>query len=168
MFTFIRFWLQAKSPVASHMSSHPRSSDNRFRLSVSCFMIWQYTSSRRISCTRNNRFLGFINSSVAHRKGRNPLLLNKFPFEPRVFCSAQSIDLLHCSRTVSRSRIHECTILLRFLGIILRVFRPEVFVHNVYITNQFQTTFAQGGGGSKIWKFCPNYVQEFSLFLHVP
>ncbi len=32
-----------------------------------------------------------------------------------------------------------------FLGIILRVFRLEVSVYNVYITNQFQTTFAQGG-----------------------
>ncbi len=25
----------------------------------------------------------------------------------------------------------------------------EVSVHNVYITNQYRTTFAQGGGGSK-------------------
>ncbi len=32
---------------------------------------------------------------------------------------------------VSRSRIHERTILLRFLGIILRVLRPEVSVYNV-------------------------------------
>ena len=48
--TFMRFWLQAKSPVASHISSQPRSSDNRFLLSVSCFITWQYTSSRRISC----------------------------------------------------------------------------------------------------------------------
>jgi hypothetical protein len=36
-------------------------------------------------------------------------------------------------------RLHERTILLRFLGIILRV----------YITNQFQATFAQGGGGGE-------------------
>jgi hypothetical protein len=28
-----------------------------------------------------------------------------------------------------------------------RVLRLEVFVHNVYITNQLQTTFAQGRGG---------------------
>jgi hypothetical protein len=34
---------------------------------------------------------------------------------------------------------------LRFLGIILRVLRLEVSVYNVYITNQLQTTFAQGG-----------------------
>ncbi len=32
----------------------------------------------------------------------------------------------------------------RFLGIFLRVLRLEVFVYNV--SNQFQTTFAQGGG----------------------
>jgi hypothetical protein len=32
------------------------------------------------------------------------------------------------------------------MGIILRVLRLEVSVNNVYITNQFQTTFAQGSG----------------------
>jgi hypothetical protein len=32
----------------------------------------------------------------------------------------------------------------------LRVLRFEVPVYNVYITNQFQTTFAQGGGGGII------------------
>ncbi len=36
---------------------------------------------------------------------------------------------------------------LQFLGIILRVLRLEVSVYNVYITNQFQTTFAQVGEG---------------------
>jgi hypothetical protein len=45
-----------------------------------------------------------------------------------------------------RSRIHEHTISLRFLGIILRVLRLEVSVYNVYIANQFQTTFARGAG----------------------
>jgi hypothetical protein len=44
-----------------------------------------------------------------------------------------------------RSRIHEHTVSLRFL--LLRVLRLEVSVYNVYIKNQFQTTFAQGGGG---------------------
>ncbi len=34
-----------------------------------------------------------------------------------------------------------------FLGLILRVLRLEVSLHSVYIINQFQTTFAQGGGG---------------------
>jgi len=29
----------------------------------------------------------------------------------------------------------------------LRVLRLDVSVYNVYITNQFQTTFARGGGG---------------------
>ncbi len=43
---------------------------------------------------------------------------------------------------VSRNRIHESTISLRFLGIILRVIRFEVYVYNVYITYQFQTIFA--------------------------
>jgi hypothetical protein len=48
-----------------------------------------------------------------------------------------------------KSRIHERTILLRFLCIILRVFRLEAYVYCVYnvnITNQFQTTIAPGGG----------------------
>jgi hypothetical protein len=35
-----------------------------------------------------------------------------------------------------RSRIHECKITFRFLGIILRVLGPEVAIYNVYITNQ--------------------------------
>ena len=52
-----------------------------------------------------------------------------------------------CLDEKARIRIHERTITLRFLGIILRVLRLEVSVYNVYITNQFQTTFAQGGGG---------------------
>ncbi len=50
-------------------------------------------------------------------------------------------------RTCPWSRIHERTISLRFLGIILRVLRLEVSIYNVYITNQSQTTFAEGGGG---------------------
>ncbi len=50
----------------------------------------------------------------------------------------------------SKSRIHECTILLRFLDIILRVLRLEVSVCNVYITNQFQITSARGGGGGGV------------------
>jgi hypothetical protein len=36
----------------------------------------------------------------------------------------------------------------RFLGLILRVLRLEVFL-NVYISNQFQTTFALGWEGVK-------------------
>jgi hypothetical protein len=67
---------------------------------------------------------------------------------------------------------------LSFLGIIVRVLRLEVSVYNVYITNQFQTTFAQGRGRGEqnplvemtvnskeenSQDFCPNYVQEFGL-----
>jgi hypothetical protein len=50
---------------------------------------------------------------------------------------------------VSRSRIHKREILLRFLGIILRVLNLEASIYNVYITNQFRSTFAQRGGGDK-------------------
>ncbi len=51
----------------------------------------------------------------------------------------------------SRSPIHDHTISLRFLGKILRDLRLDmgVSVYNVYITNQFLTPFAQGGGGAK-------------------
>jgi len=44
-----------------------------------------------------------------------------------------------------RSRIYKRTISLRFLGIILKVIRLEVSVYNVYLTNQFQTTFTKRG-----------------------
>jgi hypothetical protein len=50
---------------------------------------------------------------------------------------------------VARSQIHERTMSLRFLGIILRALRFEVSVYNVYITNHFQTTFAHWKGGVK-------------------
>jgi hypothetical protein len=64
--------------------------------------------------------------------------------------TAAATIILHTGtfrRRVYRSRIHERTISLRFLGIFLRVLRLEVSIHNVYITNQFQTTFAQRGRG---------------------
>jgi hypothetical protein len=51
---------------------------------------------------------------------------------------------------LSRSPIHERSISLRFLGIILRVLRLEVSINKDYITNQFQTTFAQRGGVKSI------------------
>jgi hypothetical protein len=57
------------------------------------------------------------------------------------FCRYSNLHILN------RNRIHEHTILLRFLDIILRVIRLEVSVDNVCITNQFQTTFAQGWEG---------------------
>jgi hypothetical protein len=48
--------------------------------------------------------------------------------------------------TDTKSRIHEHTISLSFLGIILRVLKLEVSVYNVYITNQYQITFSQARG----------------------
>ncbi len=48
----------------------------------------------------------------------------------------------------SWSQIHERTISLRFLGIILRVLRLEVSVYNIYITNHFCARW--GRGRSKI------------------
>ena len=48
-----------------------------------------------------------------------------------------------------RSQIHERSISLRFLGIILRGLRLEVSEYNVYITYQFQTSFVQGVGRVK-------------------
>jgi hypothetical protein len=45
------------------------------------------------------------------------------------------------------SRIHERTFSFRFLGIILRVLRLEVSAHHVYISYQFQPSFAQGEVG---------------------
>ncbi len=57
-----------------------------------------------------------------------------------------------CSRWTlgyPETRIHERTISSRFLGIILSVLRLEVSLYNVYISNQFQTTFAQGEAGVK-------------------
>jgi hypothetical protein len=62
---------------------------------------------------------------------------------------------MNSSRIVikSRSRIHERTMSLSFLGIILRVLRFEVSVYDVNIKNQFQATFGQtkgvGGGGGE-------------------
>jgi hypothetical protein len=50
-----------------------------------------------------------------------------------------------------RSRIHERTISLRFLDIILRVLRLEVSVYNVYITKPVSNHFcSRGGRGKKI------------------
>ncbi len=81
--------------------------------------------------------------------------------------------LFICRFPQSWSRIHERTISLRFLGIILRVLRLEVSICNVYITNQFQTTFAGGSAVGRVTMiskvenssdFYQNYVQEFVLW----
>jgi hypothetical protein len=46
----------------------------------------------------------------------------------------------------------------------LRVLRLEVSVYNVYITNQFQSTFAQGGGGENpLVEVTVNSKEENSL-----
>ncbi len=54
---------------------------------------------------------------------------------------------LNCTQIDPGSRIHERTISVVLLGIIVRVLRLQVSEYNVYITNQFQTTFFRGGGG---------------------
>ncbi len=61
-----------------------------------------------------------------------------------MFCSDASI-LEHEKNAILENwrRIHTHTVSLRFLGKILTALRLEVFLYNVYITNQFQT---QGGG----------------------
>ncbi len=98
------------------------------------------------------------------------LLLVDHSFLPEKCSRSQAAFCKH-SKGKTRSHIHERTISLKFLGISLRVLRLEISVYNVYITNQFQTTFARGGGGGGVVKsvsggdsdFCPNYIQEFSL-----
>ncbi len=75
------------------------------------------------------------------------------------------------------SRIHERTISLRFLGIILRPLRFEVSLYNVYIKNQYQTTSSRRNPllevivNSKVENskdFCPNEVQEIGLLRNDP
>jgi hypothetical protein len=63
---------------------------------------------------------------------------------------------------LSGTRIHGCTISLRFLGIILRVLRLEVSVYNVYITNLFQTSSRVKNGG----RFPPDFLYMSISFLH--
>jgi hypothetical protein len=59
-----------------------------------------------------------------------------------ISASYSSSTSIFCQQLrLSRSRIHERTVSLRFLGIILRVLRLEVSVYNVYITNQFKSLF---------------------------
>jgi hypothetical protein len=71
------------------------------------------------------------------------------PLTYRYKVKDEDIPYFMSSSFYTRSRIHEHTISLRFLGIILRVFRLEVSIYNVYITNQFQTTIFQGWRGVK-------------------
>ncbi len=61
-------------------------------------------------------------------------------------CDPAGRDLCYDGRSMPPS-LTGSTIMLRFLGIILRVLRLEVNIYNVYFTNQFQTPFVRGGGG---------------------
>jgi hypothetical protein len=54
------------------------------------------------------------------------------------------VDEIKKKSVTTRSRIHERTILLRFLGIILRVLRLEVSVYT--ITNQYKPLLLKGRG----------------------
>jgi hypothetical protein len=59
--------------------------------------------------------------------------------------------------------------LTRFLGISLRVLRLEVYVYNVYITNQFHTNSARGGGGGNLLvEVTVNSKKEKTLKTFVP
>ncbi len=60
------------------------------------------------------------------------------------------------------AQIHERTISLRFLGIILRVLILEVSLYKVYITNQFQT-ICSGAGGNPLVEVTVNSKEENSL-----
>ncbi len=56
------------------------------------------------------------------------------------------------------------------MGIILRVLRLEVSIQNVDITNQFQTTFAPGGGGGvkSLVQVTVNSKEEISFKIFIP
>ena len=90
-------------------------------------------------------FIASLPSTDEHRKNISWNVHCAFPL---VLCCNASFISSHvmCGLHyywLSWSRIHERTISLRFLGIILRALRLEISVNNVYITNKFQTTFAQ-------------------------
>jgi hypothetical protein len=110
-------------------------------------------------------------SAGARTRGQTPLVSNTcVPFQEHT--SLNTYPVLKNICPVCWSGIHERTIWLRFLGIIIRL---EVSVYNVYSKNQFQTTHAGGGGGNPLVEvtvsskeentsdFCPIYVQEFGL-----
>jgi hypothetical protein len=56
------------------------------------------------------------------------------------------VDEIKKKSVTTRSRIHEHTILLRFLGIILSVSDLRFPYTMFTVANQFQTTFVQGEG----------------------
>jgi hypothetical protein len=61
---------------------------------------------------------------------------------------------MYCSNGFASSRSHERTISVEVSGHNLESSQTLRFPYNAYMTNQFQTTFAQegtgGGGGGKI------------------
>jgi hypothetical protein len=57
------------------------------------------------------------------------------------------VDEIKKKSVTTRSRIHEHTILLRFLGIILRVLRLEDSVYNVYNDKPVSNHFCSRGRG---------------------
>ncbi len=85
------------------------------------------------------------------------------------------LSLCGCTPYTVQSRIHERTISLRFLGIILRVLILEVCVYNVYVhykpvSNHFcsrgrrsKKSVVEVTMNSKEKSFCPNCVQEFGF-----
>ena len=98
--SFIRFCEHVNNPVASHINSHPLSSDNRFLLSVSCFIIWQYTSSRKISYTKYDELqsIHFFSSRVGRRKRMdNNIVVNKVTdYDSPNYERKKTDDLIPC------------------------------------------------------------------------
>ncbi len=110
--------------------------------------------------SRNLSFLAIITQVVCRRAilcaPTVAYILGNYSFQNPVFCNCiisnyctdeHVIVRTHESTSETRSRIHGRTISLRFLGIVLRDFRLQVSLYNVYVKNQFQTSFARGWGG---------------------
>ncbi len=70
----------------------------------------------------------------------------------------RELDEANSKEQQTRIRVHERTISLRFLGIILRVLRLEVSAYSVYITNQIQG----GGGVNLLVEVMVNSKEEYS------
>jgi hypothetical protein len=108
-----------------------------------------------------NVHLGFqqwISDGLSKGQCQNFAIIREWDILLKFYITVFGIE--HSPR-LSWSRIHERTISLRFIGIILRVLRLEVSVCNVYITNQFQTTFDQ------IIEIVWLYWKSFFLFLRI-
>ncbi len=106
------------------MSTNAEGANSALQLSSSC-------QARRYGRALYYTFITIQKVSLAPRSSKTPVRACSLNFG---FSLVNSIGL--------RSRIYERTILLMFLGIILRVL-------SIYITNQFQPTFARGGEGVK-------------------